>query len=78
MHMLGQGGLAGFVFFTAMYAQTNMQGYFLLSIIGAGLVGTSRIILKAHTLPEVYTGFVIGFFSQFVAFVVFPWLGIFS
>lgn len=78
MHMLGQGGLAGFIFFTAAYAQMNMQSYFLLSIIGAGLVGTSRIILKAHTLPEVYTGFMIGFFSQFVAFVVFPWLGIFS
>ena len=78
MHMLGQGGLVGFIFFTASYAQMNTQGYFLLSIIGAGLVGTSRIILKAHSLPEVYVGFIIGFLSQFVAFVVLPWLGIFS
>ena len=78
MHMLGQGGLVGFLFFTASYSSFNMQWYFMLAILSAGLLGTSRIVLKAHTLSEVFAGFLIGFFSQFVAFIIFPIFGIFS
>lgn len=78
MHMLGQGGFVGFLFFTAAYTQVNLQIYFMLALLVAGFMGTSRIVLKAHTLAEVFVGFLIGFLSQFIAFIVFPFFGIFS
>ncbi|GLR18922.1 hypothetical protein GCM10007940_35380 [Portibacter lacus] len=39
-----------------------------LSLFIAGLVGTTRLILKAHSLNEVFIGYLIGIVSQLVAF----------
>jgi hypothetical protein len=39
-------------------------------VIGAGLVGTSRLYLKAHVEHEVYGGYIVGAFAQLVAYVV--------
>jgi membrane-associated phospholipid phosphatase len=36
----------------------------------AGAVCTSRLILKVHTLREVYSGFLIGILSLITAFVI--------
>jgi len=36
----------------------------------AGIVGTSRLYLKAHTLKEIYLGYVLGFVSQWIAFKI--------
>lgn len=39
-----------------------------ISLFIAGLVGTSRLLLKAHSLNEVGLGYLIGIISQLVAF----------
>jgi len=39
-------------------------------IVIAGIVGTSRIYLGAHTLKEIYFGYLLGFVSQWVAFKI--------
>ncbi len=39
-----------------------------LSLFFAGLVGTSRLLLKAHSLNEVSLGYLIGILSQLIAF----------
>jgi hypothetical protein len=39
-----------------------------ISLFLAGLVGTSRLILKAHSLNEVAIGYLIGILSQLIAF----------
>ncbi|MDZ4706810.1 MAG: hypothetical protein SH818_00285 [Saprospiraceae bacterium] len=36
----------------------------------AGIVGTSRLYLKAHNLKEIYLGYVLGFISQWIAFKI--------
>ena len=38
-------------------------------ILIAGLVCTSRLILKRHSVREVYAGFIVGFFAQLVAYL---------
>ena len=40
----------------------------LLVIIFAGAVGTSRLLLKAHTTMDVYGGYIVGIFAQIIAF----------
>jgi membrane-associated phospholipid phosphatase len=40
------------------------------SILMAGAVCTSRLILKAHVIKEVYGGFVVGITSILVAYVI--------
>ncbi|MEP7267056.1 MAG: hypothetical protein ABI844_05470 [Saprospiraceae bacterium] len=40
-----------------------MAGVFL-----AGIIGTSRLYLKVHTVKEVYLGYILGFISQWIAF----------
>lgn len=39
-------------------------------IIGAGLVGTSRLYLNAHKEHEVYGGYIVGAFAQIIAYMV--------
>jgi hypothetical protein len=40
----------------------------ILVIVLAGIVGSSRLFLKAHTEKELYLGYIVGFITQFIAF----------
>ena len=81
-HAVGMGGLIAMVLITMLryhhgpftvdlaflgVLQLNMSIVLMLVIILAGLVGTSRLLLKAHEPQDVYGGFLVGFFAQFVA-----------
>jgi|JI7StandDraft_1071085.scaffolds.fasta_scaffold00677_6 hypothetical protein len=43
----------------------------MIAIIAAGLVGTSRLYLKAHKEDEIYGGYLVGILAQLVAFRIF-------
>ena len=83
MHALGMGGLVAMTLITMLMFSydsftveiANMGSYdipiyalFMGVIIIAGMVSTSRLILDAHDLKDIYGGFVIGFGTQFLAF----------
>lgn len=78
LHMLGMGGIVGFIMFTAPYADISMQSLFIFSLLVAGAVGSSRLILKAHEPVEVYTGFFIGLMSQFISYRILFFLSFFN
>ena len=61
LHMVGAGGLVALIGFLAFYLKVDLQFYLGVAVVLAGLAGTARIILKAHTPDEVYTGFITGF-----------------
>ena len=46
----------------------NTDVLIFVVIFFAGLVGTSRLLLKAHKMNEVILGYIIGVFSQLVAY----------
>lgn len=72
-HMFGIGGLIGGAMSVSFFVeQTNPYFMFMGLFIIAGLVGTSRLILKRHTLAQVIAGFLLGFLFSFV----FVWKGI--
>ena len=61
LHMVGAGGLVALIGFLAFYLKVNLQFFLGISVILAGITGTARIILKAHSPDEIYSGFLTGF-----------------
>jgi membrane-associated phospholipid phosphatase len=81
-HTVGIGGILGFILvflFQHKEAGLLIQGvndviyliplslFFLFFVFLAGLVGSSRLYLKAHQPMQVYGGFIIGIIAQFIA-----------
>lgn len=72
-HMLGAGGLVGGVLAVCFFVEKSNPYYlFMVAFVIAGMIGTSRLILKRHTLGQVIAGFLVGFLLsfQFVRFGV--------
>jgi len=69
LHTIGMGGLFAIVLFSVNIAVKDISLVLFATIFFAGLVGTSRMYLKAHNLQEVYNGYLVGFLSMFFAFV---------
>ena len=60
-HMVGIGGVVGFIF--SVIQQTNnisLEGPLIAFIVGTGAVASSRLYLDAHTWPQIVAGFVLG------------------
>ena len=82
LHGIGMGGfLGGLAIIRMKYSydsfcidisnqifRINVDLILILALLIAGLVGTSRLILKAHTPDQVYGGYLIGFITQVIAF----------
>lgn len=81
-HAVGMGGLVGMVVITMLLFSygnfevslpligdfyLNMVTVLLIVIVLAGLVGTARLVLKAHEPMDLYGGYLIGFASQLIA-----------
>lgn len=65
-HTVGVGGFLAMVII--IIARSYGTGYlFIFAILICGLVGTSRLLLGAHSTSDLYGGYFIGFISQFVA-----------
>lgn len=62
-HATGMGGLCAMVFYLMLSGNSvySLQWEFMLAMLLAGLVCTSRLILGRHTLGQVCAGFVNGF-----------------
>jgi hypothetical protein len=67
MHGIGVGGLAMFFLLQSFSEQDVTGAYFSISIIIAGVVCTSRLIVSDHSQREVYFGFFAGVFCQLLA-----------
>lgn len=63
IHSFGMGALIALVYVLSIKAQAPMIGYLITTIILTGLVVSSRLWLKAHTVPEVTAGLLIGIFG---------------
>lgn len=68
-HTAAIGGMGGALFAFAEYLNFNPVWWMSLIFLVAGMVGTSRMILRQHSLGQVVGGFWIGFL--FAAFAVF-------
>jgi membrane-associated phospholipid phosphatase len=68
-HMTGISGLVAIIFAIALkYPAYDYLALVIGSILAAGLVGSSRLYLNAHTPGEIFGGFILGFSICFSAF----------
>lgn len=66
-HTAAIGGVAGALFVFSEVFRFNPVWWFCLVIGIAGILGTSRMILRQHTLLQVVAGFVVGFICALFA-----------
>ena len=66
-HTAAIGGVAGALFVFSEVFRFNPTWWFCVVLILAGLLGSSRMILRQHTLPQVVVGFLVGFICSIVA-----------
>ncbi len=62
-HMVGIGGLIGLILSLSLRMTANLMGILIITLIVAGILGTSRLKLNSHSPSQVYSGFILGFFS---------------
>lgn len=72
LHTMGAGNLLGIIFPLIRISTYDLRFVFVALILVAGIIGVSRLILKAHTPREVYAGYLVGFTGQFLAFTLVP------
>ena len=68
IHMLSMGGFTGFLICLAMLLEQDIVLLILVSIIIAGLLGTARIKLNAHTPSQVYAGYTVGVLTMLIMY----------
>lgn len=69
-HAIGISGLFGTLLAMSYYVQIPMFMTLSVIILIGGLVGFSRLKLNAHTPGQLYAGYGLGFFVQFILFFV--------
>jgi membrane-associated phospholipid phosphatase len=70
MHAAAWGGVVGFALICTFQGVQNSILFLIVSIIIAGLVGSIRLYIKAHTGPQVYSGYIVGFVMQLLSLFV--------
>lgn len=71
LHTLAIAGLIGFISVISYEYKNNLLLILIVLFILFGMVSAARLKLKAHTFPEVITGFFVGFLSQIVIYAYF-------
>ncbi|MBK9330620.1 MAG: hypothetical protein IPM95_15280 [Sphingobacteriales bacterium] len=64
LHMVGISGALMAVMTMLFFSQTDVSYFFLIMVVLTGAIASARLYLGAHTLQEVYAGFIIGIFGQ--------------
>lgn len=67
MHTVGIGGFLAMIIIIIGKSYHGGAFLFIFGILACGLVGTSRLLLGAHNSSDVYGGYIVGFFAQFIA-----------
>lgn len=66
IHMMAVSGVFMFYLALSIHFSININGTLALIVILIGAIATSRLHLKAHTYPELITGFFIGLIPQLI------------
>jgi hypothetical protein len=66
IHMIGIGGMIGTFFGLSTFLLVDLRVPILFSIVLAGFLGSARLSLKAHEPSQIYAGFFVGFFCEYL------------
>ena len=69
IHMVSIGGFTGFIISMAILFSLGLDLLLIAAFFASGLLGTSRVKLNAHALPQVFAGFALGACVMIVLFL---------
>ncbi len=64
LHMVGISGALTAIMLLVFVSPSDMSYYFLAAILLTGAIASARLYLQAHTVKEVYVGFLVGMLGQ--------------
>jgi membrane-associated phospholipid phosphatase len=70
MHTSGMGGAVASVMLMMPLVPVDLTPVFVLVLLAAGLVGTARLVLNAHTPQQVLAGYLVGYAATWVGFMI--------
>ncbi len=65
LHTIGIGFMFGLGLALSYLTVADIRLYLVITSLLAGIIAFSRMILMAHTLPQIYWGFAVGFICSF-------------
>lgn len=68
MHTVAAGGMLGFITVLILTSPVNMSIPLMVAIVIAGIIGSARLILGAHTRFEVWIGYIVGIIAMMAAY----------
>jgi len=66
IHMIGIGGMTGILFGLSTFLFVDLRMPVIFCLLTAGVLGTARLTLDAHTPAQLYARFGVGFASEFL------------
>ncbi len=72
LHQMAVAGVSMFIIMISIHFEINLIAWMAFACIANGLVMSSRLHTKSHTVPELIIGFIIGAFPQLL--LVSNWL----
>lgn len=66
IHAISAGGLVALCMAFMPYFYFDGRYFLLVLILLAGVIGAARLWLKAHTPGQVYSGYIVGFFTVYL------------
>lgn len=69
LHTIGWGGLTALVSYLT-FVNPNLSLLLALTVLISGLVATARLVLNEHTPSQVYLGFIIGYATIWIIFII--------
>jgi hypothetical protein len=70
LHMIGVGGLIGLISMMSFALNVNVSVVLAFFVLIAGVVGSARLYLNAHSNTEIYSGFLLGFVGTFATMLI--------
>ena len=70
MHTSGMGGLVAVVMLMAPVVSDDLTPFFYAAVLAAGIVGSARLYLQAHTPRQIVGGYLVGYISTYVGFLI--------
>ncbi len=68
MHTAAAGSMIGILMVVMIMSRVNIFMALMIAIVVAGIIGTSRLVLRAHTQGEIGLGYVLGIVAQLAAY----------
>lgn len=70
MHTAAWGCVAAISVICGLLGISGSVWFIVFAFIMAGLIGSARVYLKAHIMPQIWSGYVVGILSQIIAYFV--------